>query len=97
MYMTLAVALCHISLATGSGGDCRWHGKEIPIVKFLNGREVVVTPEKFTTDVPGHGMCKRMQVSLRDLFSCWLKGTEESFNGRSQFGQGRVGGSPKCG
>jgi hypothetical protein len=52
-----------IMIPSENSFSCRWHGKQIPIVRFLNGREILVTPEKFTSDVPGHGMCKRMQVS----------------------------------
>lgn len=43
---------------------CSWKGRQIPVVKFLNGREMVVTPEKFTSDVPGTGTCKRTQVGF---------------------------------
>lgn len=59
-----------------SSCECRWMGRQLPLVKFLNGREMVVTPEKFTSDVPGAGTCKRMQASfvpfsgLSGLFKC---------------------------
>ena len=51
---------------------CSWKGKHIPVVKFLNGREMVVTPEKFTSDVPGTGVCKRTQVSHQAVFDHFL-------------------------
>ena len=44
-------------------------GRQLPVVKFLNGREQVITPERFTSDVVGAGTCKRMQASNANLLS----------------------------
>jgi len=38
---------------------------KIPIVKFVNGREEVILPEYFTTEISGIGRCVRYQLPLK--------------------------------
>lgn len=53
--------------------DClplRMQGNNLPVVKFLNGREEVIVPEAFSSEVHMQGTCKRTQVlsqSIRQL------------------------------
>lgn len=59
----------------------RWGSpdSQIPVVRFLNGRELPISPELFTAEVQGVGSCKRTQVGAgrcwREhqgaLFLCW--------------------------
>lgn len=48
---------------------CSWTGRTLPKVRFVNGREEIVGPEKFTADFPGLGSCERVQVgpNLRSI------------------------------
>ncbi|KAK9826266.1 hypothetical protein WJX74_003930 [Apatococcus lobatus] len=43
----------------------QWPGTKVPYVRFLNGREEAVLPEKFSVDVPGLGSCMRIQIPLK--------------------------------
>lgn len=42
-----------------------WAGEQIPIVRFLNGRETAIFPQEFSCDLSGYGSCVRMQVPLK--------------------------------
>ncbi|PSC73766.1 DNA helicase ATP-dependent [Micractinium conductrix] len=37
----------------------------VPVVRFLNGRELPMGPEAFTAEIPGVGSCSREQVPLK--------------------------------
>ncbi|KAK9815272.1 hypothetical protein WJX72_000940 [[Myrmecia] bisecta] len=43
----------------------KWPGNLLPVVKFLNGREEILMPEIFTSDVASVGCCRRLQVPLK--------------------------------
>lgn len=59
---------CHLlgsRLVTVCCTGCRWGSErsQVPVVRFLNGRELPIGPELFSADVAGVGTCKRTQVS----------------------------------
>ena len=41
---------------------CRWPGQQVPLVRFVSGREAFMLPEVFETDVHTSGTCRRIQV-----------------------------------
>ena len=43
----------------------RYPSKSLPQVKFINGRELIMTPEKFSADYTQMGVCQRLQVCSR--------------------------------
>lgn len=45
-------------------GACarRWPGHVVPVVQFLDGREVLALPERFCSRVPSSGECCRIQA-----------------------------------
>ncbi|KAG2450005.1 hypothetical protein HYH02_000109 [Chlamydomonas schloesseri] len=45
----------------GGGGT----GALVPVVRFTNGKSVKVLPVVFTAEVPGYGICSRVQVPLK--------------------------------
>lgn len=55
--------------ACGVCGTCRWGGPDaqVPVVRFLNGRELPISPELFTAEVAAIGTCKRTQVEREGL------------------------------
>ena len=40
----------------------RWPGQQVPVVRFVTGREVFMLPEVFEADVHTAGTCRRIQV-----------------------------------
>ena len=40
----------------------RWSGEQVPVVRFVTGREALMLPEVFEADVHTSGVCKRIQV-----------------------------------
>ncbi|KAK9810843.1 hypothetical protein WJX73_001202 [Symbiochloris irregularis] len=43
----------------------RWQGTQLPVVKFLNGREEPMVPDVFSVDILGQGSCRRLQMPLK--------------------------------
>eukprot|EP00897_Mesotaenium_endlicherianum_P008653 jgi/Mesen1/7816/ME000413S07065 len=41
------------------------HLESLPVVRFQNGRQMAIAPEKFDHAVPGSGTCVRIQVPLK--------------------------------
>ena len=41
---------------------CRWPGQQVPVVRFVSGREALMLPEVFEADVHSSGKCRRIQV-----------------------------------
>ncbi|GAB4819356.1 hypothetical protein N2152v2_006402 [Parachlorella kessleri] len=58
---TLQRQVVHIAVGQAWGPP----ESQIPVVRFLNGRELPVCPELFTAEVPGVGTAKRLQVPLK--------------------------------
>ena len=46
---------------------CRWGSpaSQVPVVRFLNGRELPLGPVTFSAELAGVGVCSRVQVPLR--------------------------------
>ncbi len=40
----------------------RWPGQQVPVVRFVSGREALMLPEVFEADVHSAGKCRRIQV-----------------------------------
>ena len=60
-------------LTVHAGG--RYPSQRLPKVKFINGRELLVCPEKFSADYSQLGVCTRVQVCMPcayDMLQCPL-------------------------
>ena len=43
----------------------RWTGTEVPVVRFVNGREIDILPALFKHEVADVGECRRIQIPLK--------------------------------